>query len=158
MLDHAAMDEVEEEKRNEIEGWISLQNTKSINLGRILIVSFQSKILGMDIIIEILWNPTSQRVNFNLPKKYNENNRLLNTSFVGLFSDKFYVPILSFLCSFVCIIVFGKSFVKVVGSASVTYILVCKLVSILPSKKLRYPLYQLIYQYTLRPRFYSLTT
>ena len=83
---------------------------------------------------------------------------LFSASFVGLFSDKFYVPILSFLCSFVCIIVFGKSFVKVVGSASVTYILVCKLVSIFPSKKLHYPLYQLICQYTLHPRFYSLTT
>ena len=28
----------------------------------------------MDIITEILWNPKSQRVNFNLPKKYNEDN------------------------------------------------------------------------------------
>ena len=68
MLDHAATDKEEEEKRNEIEGWISLQNTKSINLGRILLVSFQSKILDMDIIIEILWNPKSQRVNFNYQK------------------------------------------------------------------------------------------
>ena len=43
---HAAMDEEEEEeeKRNEIEGWICPQNTKSIKLGRILIVSFQSKL------------------------------------------------------------------------------------------------------------------
>ena len=44
----------------------------------------------MDIIIEILWNSKSQRVNFNLPKKYNEDNRLSSTSFVGLFSEKFY--------------------------------------------------------------------
>lgn len=85
----------------------------------------------MDIIIEILWNPKSQRVNFNLPKKYNEDNRLLSTSFVGLFSDKFYVLILSSLYSVVC-------FVKVVGSASMTYILVCNLVFILPFKKLDY--------------------
>ena len=112
----------------------------------------------MDIIIEILWNSKSQRVNFNLPKKYNEDNRLSSTSFVGLFSDKFYVLILSFLCSFVCIIVFGISFVTVVGSASVTYILVCKLVSILLSRKLCYLLYQLILQYNLHPGFYSLTT
>ena len=105
----------------------------------------------MDIIIEILWNPQSQRVNFNLTKKYNEDNRLLSTSFVGLFSDKFYVLILSSLCSFVCIIVFGISFVKVVGNASMTYILVCKLVFILSSKKLHYLLYQLILQFYLHP-------
>ena len=62
---------------------------------------------------------------------------MLSASFVGLFSDKFYVLILSFLCSFVCIIVlFGISFVKVVGRAYVTYILVCELVSILPSRNL----------------------
>ena len=44
---HAAMDEEEEEKRNEIEGWICPQNTKStksINLDRILMISFQSKL------------------------------------------------------------------------------------------------------------------
>ena len=97
----------------------------------------------------------NQRVNFNLPKKYIEDNRLLSTSFVGLFSDKFYVLTLSFLCSFVCTIVFGISFVKVVGSASVTYSLVCKLVSILLSKKLHYLLYQLILQYTLDLLFFN---
>ena len=48
---HAAMDEEEEEeeKRNEIEGWICPQNTKStksINLDRILMISFQSKLQG----------------------------------------------------------------------------------------------------------------
>ena len=80
--------------------------------------------------------PNHKEKIFNLPKKYNEDNRLLSASFVGLFSDKFYVLILSFLCSFVCIIVFGISFVKVVGRAYVTYILVCELVSILPSRNL----------------------
>ena len=116
---------------------------------------FSPKFKGMDIIIENLWNPKSQRANFNLPKKYNEDNRLLSTSFVGSFSDKFYVLILSFLCSFVCIIVFGISFVKVVGSASVTYILVCKLVSIFSYRKLRYLLFQLILQSYIRFLFFN---